>query len=608
MGLLSRTKSWLGDMASWIPLGEGGARGGGYGFNVRKSTSKSLDPTESVQLSIAVNAAVNAICRNISKAKIRLFTKSGEEIDGGGLWELLRLPAPGLSQRKWLWEVIAWFNIHGEIAVWEREREGKVVSLLPLCPARCEVKVPVKPANTIDDVVQWRYPWADGYESLIRADHLLFDRLFNPVATSIRGLSPLLTGAVVVTGQVRAEQYNKTYFENSGIPSHILKLPDGVPEATRKDIERRWMSEYGVYGNNAHKVGVISGSDTEVIKLDAAFADAAFVDLDKQATLKVAQLYRVPAIEMGIYDKTRFDTASEERKLFAESTLLPQIDALTEALQHQLVDRHFAFTRDFTTTRPREGRKWMEKNFERAKERARGAAIVVLIDADTMPVMSDVRLAKMEHAEKLQAIYRLSANQTAEYLDEDLPDEGMEDPARAHVWIENKFVNITDPEFNKKIVPGLIPKPTPSGEGAPKGKKELGAAASDARGSGLRLLGLGGALQDGGSADTPRMPAPLGPEARVRIKAAEKFLRKLRNETVRLVGEGGELWGLSDTDARASEAGFTHELKLQIRQARFAARQAVKNHPNDREAAVAEVKAAFREIFHDTAIRKALGL
>jgi phage portal protein BeeE len=93
------------------------------------------------------------------------------------------------------------------------------------------VDKPANLPNTLADVVQWRYNWADGAISRIRGDRIAFGRLFNPDPHSIRGLSPLVTGTVTATAQHRAQLYSKTFFENNAVPSHILKLPDGVPEA-----------------------------------------------------------------------------------------------------------------------------------------------------------------------------------------------------------------------------------------------------------------------------------------------------------------------------------------------------------------------------------------
>jgi hypothetical protein len=545
MGLIETLKSWdfESDDSLWSPLGEGGARGGGYTFASRKALSKSLGQHDCYRLSIAVNAAVNAIARNLSKARVRLFTRTGEEINGGPCYDLFRLPIAGHGEPE--------VDVGTGVLVQHLRRTGRVDArgaggipdaLIPLCPTdppdREAGHAPQHPRGRGDVAVQL----GGRGRVFIRDDFLLFDRMFNPDPCSIRGLSPLVTGAVAITAQHNAGLYNKTFFDNGAIPSHILKLPDGVPEAQRKDIERRYMSEHGVYSNNAHKTFVISGKDTEFMPLEQKFQEAAFTELHRQATLDVAMLYHVPAVEMGIYDKTRFDTAKEERQLFNESTLQPQADALTEAFQYQVVDRHFRFS-PYSVARPRkprpvdgdEKKSRLGRMIEKAADERGDSRIIVLIDTDTMPIMSQIRLDRMEHAEKLQQVYKMSANDVADYLDEDLPDAGADQPARTHVWIKNDQINITDLEMNKKLVPGLIPKPAGRGAEAVRQSRLQRACRRS--------------IPPDLMAERTRPPPPpaLTPDSRERLDKALKFLRTLRTLTVtRMVGEGwdGQLWSL----------------------------------------------------------------
>ncbi len=101
---------------------------------------------------------------------------------------------------------------------------------------------------------------------------------------------------------------------------------------------------------------------------------------------------------------------------------------------------------------------------------------------------------------------------------------------------------------------------------------------------------------------------PPSPASRQRFESAKKFLRRLRIDTLKGIADGDELWGLSDMDGRADEAGISKEMWTLIRRARYAARKAVQNHPNDKDAACSECKAKFKTLFTDPEIRKALHL
>ncbi|TXH56131.1 MAG: phage portal protein [Desulfurellales bacterium] len=413
-----------------------------------ETNQSTLTNKQCYELSIAVNACVNAICRNISKAKVRLFrAEDGKEIVGGRLFNLLKNPAPRMTTRRFIWEIASWYNISGELAVYlEKGDDGRPASMCPLDPFRLHVHQPMDP-NGLDEVRQWRYDWQYGPNEYIRADWLLFERMFNP-NSPIRGLSPLTTGAVEIGTGYSIGRYNKGFFDNGGIPSHILKLPDGTSNATRKDIERRYREEFSSHRGNSHKVMVVAGKDADIKLLDQGFQDGSFMELRKSILQQTAMLYRVPAIEAGIYDKTRFDTAAEERKLFVESTLIPQMDVFSECLQSQLVDPYFSF--DNTAVVERKPRsKAMEESLEEAVSLRRGSRIIVMIDPDTLPIMGAVKASQIAVAKDFKDTLMMSAKETADYFAIDIEDR----KERQDVWIDRRYVNVTQPEMNQKFMP-----------------------------------------------------------------------------------------------------------------------------------------------------------
>jgi phage portal protein BeeE len=225
------------DVDGWGQWVDGTSTAGSTSVEAANAASKSLTPAQQYELSIAVNAAVNAICRNISKAQVRVFTRTGEEVVGGPLFDLLQRPGPKATPRKLIWEIVAWLNIEGEfgVRVGPLTANGYPSSLLPLNPNYLRVRQPVNP-RTPGDVVLWQYVYCDGRAEDIRGDYLVFDRLFNPNHNTVRGLSPLVTGAVQVSGSYYAERYNKQFFENNAVPSHILNSVRAVPRQHREDF------------------------------------------------------------------------------------------------------------------------------------------------------------------------------------------------------------------------------------------------------------------------------------------------------------------------------------------------------------------------------------
>jgi hypothetical protein len=238
---------------------------------------------------------------------------------------------------------------------------------------------------------------------------------------------------------------------------------------------------------------------------------------------------------MGIYDKTRFDTAAEERKLFVESTLMPQMNMVSECLQMQVVDRHYAYSQ----TKDRKKAhltKAMDAAYEQARSDRPDSDIIVLLDADALPIMNSVNLMKVEQAKGLIENMHLSSKEAADYVGLDIPDR----KEREDVWVKNDLLNITDPAFNHKLQPKPEPAAKPAGEKKPAPKKELTDADKQL------------------------------------VKDAEKSIRKLRKMTFEKL-EGGELWSLEEADAVGGES-----LKRPVRRIRHHLRELVEQfQPED---------------------------
>ncbi len=566
------------DPGAWSQAGSSVDSRNGVSLRFNTAISKNLTPAEQYSLSIPVHSANAAIAQNISKAKGRLFTKSGEEIIGGPLFDLLRRPAPGLSYKKLIWEVSSWFNITGEFMIYQlMGADGKPARLLPLNPASALIANPTLP-RTPGDIVAWFYTWADGVTDTLPAAQICFERDFNPNPYSVRGLSKLLVGGLMVTAGHYIEKYNKQFFENGAVPSHIVTLGDGVPRQVREDFEKRWTAEFGRYSDSAHKVAVVSGKDVKVAPIEQSFQDGAFMEMQKHINLKVGQLYRVPAINMGIYDNaTRFQTVNEERKVFIEETLAPQCELISDAIQHQIVDRHFAFS-EVQRRRPRLT-KSMDAMLQKAQAENGESNIIFLIDIDTLPVAHDVKLVMTENALKLREAYMISPAAAERWAGMDFDDPR---PEREEIWAESKYVCITDPSINAALVPGV----KPAGE---EGEEKPGEEKPDKPAT--KAL------------DDPPPPVQLTHDSRAVLKKAEKFYRALRRLTLERMAEDGELWSLTDGDA-LNELG--EPLHTEIRKARYALRQIISKYP-DKETRMAEAKKWFNAA--DRAyLRKALGL
>lgn len=411
-------------MKKGVASGDFGAQSAEYNMTAAglRSLSKNIGPDQAYQLSIDVRSAISAIANSIGKMQIRLYNaRSGKEIVGGDAYDFFKRPAPRYTQSRWLAELASYYSLVNEIALLRDPGRSQPRFLMPLNPSRLDIHDPTI-VRDISQINQWRYSWEDGMLAYYTSDQVCFDKAFNPTS-NVRGVSPILTGANEVGGSYEAGRYNKTFFENGAVPSHMLVLPEGTPRQTRQDIEQRYLATFGLGEGNGHKVMVVSGGDVKLQELSQKVKDAEFTNLISLNTQRIAQLFKVPAIEMGIYDKTRFETAATEREMFYEGTLMPLANRIGDFLQDQVVDRWFGSS----TIKTADTR--VSKNLGEAIEKASQRSmsdIVVVLDAETTPIAAKIMRDRIQATAELRTSAGLSFNEAAEYVGLELPDPKSE--------------------------------------------------------------------------------------------------------------------------------------------------------------------------------------
>lgn len=428
----------------------------------RESVIRSLRPTESYELCIAVHKAVSAIASNLSKASRRLFTRDGREVVGGPAYEFIHRPSQYMSGTAFIKLLLEWYNITGEMAAWLRPGAERPTAWV-LCPSHLAYR-DNRLYRDRSEVKFWRYTWRDGAVEDIPDDQLLFAAMFNP-RDPVRGLSPLVTGAVEVGTLHWSGRYNQSFFQNSAIPSHIVELGEGVSRRERDDFTRRYLEEFNAYGHNAHKVMVVSGAELKIHTLNTSERDGEFLELRNHLIQQVAMLYGVPPIEMGIIDKSRFDTAPEERKLFMESTLMPQADMLTSVIQHQVIDR---MATTGLQTRSVKMSKALRSQFEVNVERSQGP-LTFILDVDTLPIANAVKANVAERAIRWRQAFGASLRETADFFGVELEPRAE----REDVYLLATERNITHPEKNIEVISALAADAAESAE-TPDGPEDAG--------------------------------------------------------------------------------------------------------------------------------------
>ena len=427
----------------------------------------SLQPVQAYQLSIAVRAAISSIANQISRCPIRLFDrKSGDEIIDGDLFNILRRPSPGWSQHQFVEECISWYNIENEIAIMiVLDQKGKPMGLLPICPTRLWVLEP-SVINEIKQIEKWMYLWPsgmspfagigqaqptsapimggsyNGYNSTtLDARQVIFYKGFNP-SSHVRGCSPLITGVNELSTTYYAASYNKSLFVNGNFPNILVNVPETSSPQQIKDLEQRFQEEFSIFNGQGHKTLFIAGKKADVTTIGNGSKEGDFLGMQRFYMEQIFMLYRVPAIEAGFADKARYETADQERAIFLEQTILPQMNMFSEVLQHQFVNPYYTFS-DRKTLKRGNGKKigkLMEKSLDYSLDQRVESDIVVVLDPDQLPIMSEIRKTQWNSIQKMCDTLHVSVNEAAENLGFELPYSKVRD----QIYIPSSYQKIAE--------------------------------------------------------------------------------------------------------------------------------------------------------------------
>jgi HK97 family phage portal protein len=419
--------------------GEGTFQGGVISAKALQAIDRTLGPAEAFALSIDLQSAQSAITNQFFKVPVRLFyARSGDEIETGDVVDFFRRPAPNYTTGAWLSELVNWKGLYGEIAASVLQAGKGKINAVPISPGRLAFQTPTNP-RVLGDIQQWRYIWPNGTIDIINSDSLVYWKNFNPMSP-VRGLSPVLAGVNEISAGYEAVAYNKRFFSNNAEPSHIVVLPDAISPEDKEAFEKEYMAMHSTYSGQSHRVMFVSGTNVEVKPISTQIKDAQFQVLQQMVTAKIAQLKKIPAAEMGVYDKTRFETIDAEREMFFENTLLPESELLTQVLQHQIVDRYFTNTK---TTRA--GGKKLSKSLMHRVEKARveqgDSEILVVLDMDALPIALKVKQSKLAYAVNYQQAFKVSPRAAAE----EIGIEIEETPANQQVWVQSTEAPYVDP-------------------------------------------------------------------------------------------------------------------------------------------------------------------
>lgn len=409
----------------------------------------SLQPVQAFEMSVAARKAVTAITTQCARATLRIFTESGDEVIAGDAFDFFQRPAPNWSTKRFLEYNCSNRLITGEMAIsLLLTLDGsRLLGAIPLAPNRLYPIDPTTP-NELIDIKTWQYTLNNGMCVQYPAQSVIFAPNYNP-SSHVRGLSNFITGVNAVSVSYQALRYMKDYYTNNAVPSHIIVLEKGLSKQQREDWEERYLEQYATYNNQSQKVIVSSGTALDVKKLDSEQKTGEQLNLLNYSDDQIAKLFSVPPTIMGNFDRVRFETASIERAMFLEDSILPLLSVMEEVLQHDIMDRFFASTSNIRGKSLKPIKKNLRDILDKRLNQKSYSGYYVVLDPNTIPLMTQIQIDKFNAVDTLTQKGHMSVNEACEYLSIEIPYN----PVRDKIYVNSGVQELTLTQPDEGVLP-----------------------------------------------------------------------------------------------------------------------------------------------------------
>lgn len=288
-----------------------------------------------------VHACIRELADGVASPRYYIGVQSPEsgieEISDSPLSNLLLQPNHNEDTYSFLERLITFLQVSGNVYILkERDRTNQVIKLWLLRPDRMSIIPEERGYNSYVYEI-------DGREYALPQEDVAHLALPNPQG-DVYGLSPLHVLARTVNLDLNMGDFAKMYFQNSGVPSGLLKIKRRLTsqdEANR--IRARWRSTFGGT-QNMHKVAVLD-DDAEYQQMASSPKDMALTDLHYLTESRICAVFGVPPIlisaNVGLARST-FANYREARFSFHSETLEPLIKRvmrfLNSCLEYEFPD------------------------------------------------------------------------------------------------------------------------------------------------------------------------------------------------------------------------------------------------------------------------------
>ena len=283
--------------------------------------------TEGYAKSEIVHACIRELA--VSSASPRYYVQAPStdggavEITSGLLYNLTNQPNPTSDWYSFIENMVTYLMVAGNSYVLkERTRSGQVMALYNLRPDRVRI-------IGGDHGAEGYIYTVGGKDYSIPREDICHLALPNP-GGDLYGLSPLQVLARNVNLDLNMTDFAKTYFQNAGVPSGLLKIKRRLgSQEEAATIRARWRSQFGGR-NNFHRVAILD-EDADYVPMAHSPKDMALPELHDLTESRICAVFGVPAILVGAnvgLQRSTYSNYREARMAFHSETLEPMVSRI----------------------------------------------------------------------------------------------------------------------------------------------------------------------------------------------------------------------------------------------------------------------------------------
>lgn len=324
-------KGFLGGLRKFF-LGTNGYNSGVLGWMIPQSWSKKQLLQQYARYAYTI---ISAIAQDSAKVEFEVGKKNakGEMIPQPShpFLQLMRRPNPMVSQFQFLEMHFTFMKLSGE-SYWyfaKGQRSGKPKEVYLIRPDAMQVVVDKSdPRGLVSGYVMNK---SDGTKVPFEKEEILHHKMPNPM-DPYYGYGPIQAGKVYLQTEEFASKWTRNSIYNSGRPSGVLNVKGTIDKEQFDSIKRQFKQEYSGT-NNAGKTLLINGKDdVKYEKLGMELGEVALKELKDMTRDDIMIMFRLSKTILGITDDVNRANAQENKAVFVENVIKPELDRLVDHL------------------------------------------------------------------------------------------------------------------------------------------------------------------------------------------------------------------------------------------------------------------------------------